>query len=256
LLAAGVSVPGLVQRESGLVANSIELGAEALPVQARFQGFPAPVYVDNDANCSAWNALEPDDHRNIVLAQVKLHQDADGTFRPSGAGIGLALVVEGTLYYGSNNASGEVRGVSWTRESRDQLGLRLDHLQAEHGTVTALRALARELLRTLSVVATVFDPDLVIIAGDLADRESLVRDELREALGGTAISEMASQGTLHLAGPDEYPAARGAALMVLSSLFHGGGQNGAPLATGTVVTWHEAIAAVAAGETTRRTAGS
>ena len=140
-------------------------------------------------------------------------------FRESGAGIGLGLLLGGSLYYGANDAAGELRGARWSAGAPDQLGLRLDKLQQSEGTPAALLALAGELVRTLSVVVSVTDPDQLVVTGDTDDIRPLLDGLLGGELAGSPVAMLAAAGRLDIAGDDRYPAAHGAARMVLSHLF-------------------------------------
>jgi ROK family protein len=221
LLGVGVSVPGVVDNKSGMLVHSVALGLDSVRVPDYWSQAGTKVLVDNDANCCAWNlAVDPLQPRNIVVSQIKLHQTATGTFHPSGAGIGLAFVLDGSIYYGTRGAAGELRGVGWTGATPDQLGLRLDRIQAEHGDAEALRALAAETLRNLSVVVSVLDPDCLVVAGDVAPLSAPFSELLSGAPEGSPIANLAAAGSVVIAAPQEYPAAQGAARMVLARLFY------------------------------------
>ncbi|MEE8441296.1 MAG: ROK family protein [Spirochaetia bacterium] len=228
MLGVGVSVPGVVDNGAGMLLRSVVLGLESVRIGEYWSEIGAPVLVDNDANCCAWNlAGDPVQPQNIVLSQIKLHQSADGAFQPSGAGIGLAFILNGSIYYGTRGAAGELRGVRWTAASPDQLGLRLDRIQADRGDAEALRALAAEILRNLSVVASVFDPDAVVLTGDGASLSPAIADLLTGELAGSPIAALAEAGSLTIAPPTAYPAAQGAARMMLAHLFEfSAGANG------------------------------
>ena len=101
----------------------------------------------------------------------------------------------------------------------DQLGLRLREIQRKRGKAQALRTLVAETLRNLGVVVSALDPDCVIIAGDVPAISGPIDDLLAGELAGSPIAVHAAEGTLTISSADEYPAARGAARMVLDQLF-------------------------------------
>jgi len=220
LLGVGVSVPGIVDHGSGVLLRSLELGLESEPITPYWDRFSVPVLVDNDANCCSWNIVaDPHQLKNVVLCQIKLHQSADRRFRPTGAGIGFAFVLNGGIYYGAHGAAGELRGLRWTTASPDQLGARLDRIQVERGEAAAYRELASEILRNLSVVTSVIDPDGVVVTGDIAPVSSAVKDLLNGEFAYSPIAGLAEEGALTIAASSDYPAASGAARMVLSRQF-------------------------------------
>jgi len=230
LLGVGVSVPGIVDHGRSMLLRSLELGLDSEPIAPYWDRIGAPVLVDNDANCCAWNiAADPRQSPNVVLCQIKLHQSADGKFRPTGAGIGLAFVLNGGLYYGAQGAAGELRGLRWTSASPDQLGAKLGRIQVEQGEAAAYRELGSEILRNLSVVTSVIDPDSVVVTGDIASVSSAINDLLNGEFAYSPIAGLAEDGALIIAPSAAYPAAGGAARMVLSRQFEfSDGTNGNP----------------------------
>ena len=234
LLGAGVSLPGIVDPGGGVLLRSLELGVESVPVVPYWQRLSTSVFVDNDANCCAWNIIDdPHQPENVVLCQIKLHQSVDRRFRLTGAGIGFAFVLNGELYYGAHGAAGELRGLRWTSASPDQLGTRLGRIQAERGDAAAFRELASEILRNLSVVTSVIDPDSVVVTGDTSSVSSAIHGLLTGGPAGSPIAALAEQGSLTIASPADYPAAQGAARMVLARLFEfSAGANGSARASG------------------------
>lgn len=95
----GVGVPGLVETQEGLVITSIDYGWKRMDVRTPLQKhFHLPVYVENSSKVMAigekWFG-NGDDSDNFVLVTV-------------GRGIGAALIMNGEIYKGFYNMSGEV----------------------------------------------------------------------------------------------------------------------------------------------------
>jgi predicted NBD/HSP70 family sugar kinase len=243
ILCAGISAPGLIDVQNGVLIESTELGVHALPVASHWRAIARDVYVDNDARCSAWQlARSAPGQRIAILVQVKLHQTRDGSFRPSGAGIGLAYLIEGAFFNGSHRAAGELRGIDWTTDAPDQLGLSLETIAEEHGRTEALRRLVRELLRNLSVVISAFDPDIVVIAGDLVHHRDLVAGELSSpTIRRTVAGQLAAEERLIVAAPDQYPPVQGATGMALEHLFGSTGPTGSVSDRPNVPAWQTVL---------------
>ncbi|HLA96298.1 MAG TPA: ROK family transcriptional regulator [Pyrinomonadaceae bacterium] len=95
----GVSVPGLVRRETGEVAVSPNLGWTNLPVKAFLESkLNLPVYVENDANAAAFSELwyGPLDEIKIKTLLYILVVD----------GLGCGLIINGELHVGSKVGMG------------------------------------------------------------------------------------------------------------------------------------------------------
>lgn len=95
----GVSVPGLVKRETGEVAVSPNLGWRDLPLRAMLEEkLGMPVYVENDANAAAFSELwyGPLDEIKVKTLLYILVVD----------GLGCGLIINGELHVGSKVGMG------------------------------------------------------------------------------------------------------------------------------------------------------
>jgi glucokinase-like ROK family protein len=95
----GVGAPGITHHREGIVRWAYALGWKDFPLKARLvKRYGLPVTVDNDVNLAAlgenWFGAGQNT-QNMVLIVV-------------GAGIGAGIIVNGTLYRGSTEASGEI----------------------------------------------------------------------------------------------------------------------------------------------------
>ncbi len=92
--AVGVSVPGLIKRDTGEVAVSPNLEWNDLPVKAILEeSLSLPVYVENDANAAAYSELwyGPLDEIKVKTLLYILVVD----------GLGTGLIINGELHVGS-----------------------------------------------------------------------------------------------------------------------------------------------------------
>lgn len=95
----GVSVPGLIKRDTGEVAVSPNLGWADLPVKAFLEDkLGLPVYVENDANAAAFSELwyGPLDEIKVKTLLYILVVD----------GLGCGLIINGELHVGSKVGMG------------------------------------------------------------------------------------------------------------------------------------------------------
>jgi predicted NBD/HSP70 family sugar kinase len=95
----GVSVPGLVKRESGEVAVSPNLGWRDLPIRALLEAkLGLPVYVENDANAAAFSELWYGPLEEIKVKTLLYILVVDG--------LGCGLIINGELHVGSKVGMG------------------------------------------------------------------------------------------------------------------------------------------------------
>ena len=209
LLAAGVGLPGPIDRESGLVGSQPILpswtGLD--PVAELEHRLSAPVHLDNDANVGALGEATFGAGRGArVLVYLRLS-----------AGIGAGLVVDGRPFRGSRGIAGEVghvlvdpqgpicrcgnRGCLETfvagpalcellRKSHGPLTVReLVGLAAEGdpGATRVVADAARIVGRAVADLCNTLNPDVVIVGGDLSAAGDVVLGPLREAVRRFAI---------------------------------------------------------------------
>ena len=95
----GVGAPGITLHEHGIVTWAPSLGWRNYPLKTKLgDQFRLPVIVDNDVNLAALGELwfgAGQNCKNMVLISV-------------GTGIGAGIVIDGALYRGSHQASGEI----------------------------------------------------------------------------------------------------------------------------------------------------
>lgn len=95
----GVSVPGLIRRETGEVAVSPNLGWKDLPLKSLLEAkLKLPVHVENDANAAAFSELwyGPLDEIKVKTLLYILVVD----------GLGCGLIINGELHVGSKVGMG------------------------------------------------------------------------------------------------------------------------------------------------------
>ncbi|HXW95966.1 MAG TPA: ROK family protein [Gemmatimonadales bacterium] len=99
LLGAGVGAPGPLDRKSGLVLLTPNLGWVNMPLRQRLQdGLGLHTALDNDANCAVLGEWWRGAARNTRIA-VGL---------TIGTGIGGGIIIDGRLYHGASDIAGEV----------------------------------------------------------------------------------------------------------------------------------------------------
>ncbi len=215
--ALAVAVPGVVDEATGHVRLAPALGWSDEPVGAILKKATGlPVLLENDVNA-------------VALAEL-LHGAAVGKrnvlYVAIGSGIGAALVIEGSLYRGSNAAAGEF-GYSllpgWDERGLD-LGasgpferrlLGIAESFVDDGVVNlntperrvAFENLSEKLRLALHNLACVLDPELIVVAWS-ADPDGLLADALAQRwvaplpariVAGSLGPRAALRGVSHLA---------------------------------------------------------
>jgi glucokinase-like ROK family protein len=103
----GLGVPGITLHQEGIVQWAYTLQWRDLPLKARLEErYRLPCTVDNDVNLAALGELwygAGQQASNMILVAI-------------GTGIGAGIIIDGALYRGSHEASGEIGGMVPGRE--------------------------------------------------------------------------------------------------------------------------------------------
>lgn len=98
LLGLGISIPGTVDSENGIIKNCYLLNVkEEFNIKEEFKYLGVPVYVDNEANLSAYYEYlnKKDMINNLLYVSIT-------------DGFGAGIIINGEIYRGGNNSSGEI----------------------------------------------------------------------------------------------------------------------------------------------------
>ena len=251
LLGVGVATPGIVDHD-GIVRTAVHLGWYDLPLRSRLADHVGlPVHVGNDSNAAAvgirtfgetagQTAAGQTAAGQTAAGQGAAGQGASGR-APAGQslmvvtidhGVGVGLVVAGSLVEGDQFSAGEIghvtvdedgdvcacgrRGCLEVALAAPGLHARLlDHDAGSRGAV--LHEAGRALGIVLAPVVSVLALDEVVLSGprDLLDG-ALLR-AAAETVRARTLSAVSTGLTMRYAGDDRDLAALGAASLVLSA---------------------------------------
>ncbi|MEM7270092.1 MAG: ROK family transcriptional regulator [Pseudomonadota bacterium] len=214
LMAFGMGIPGFVETESGLCHWSPILTGAPVDVRALLSAhLPCPVFVDNDANlvtlAELWFGLGKTE-TNFLVATVE-------------HGVGLGIVINGALYRGGRGLGAEFghtkvqidgalcrcgqRGCLEAYVADFALAREASAALSDEGAATAdaLVRLAEEarlgrpipasiyqragrmLGLGLANLANIFDPDLIVMAGERMATHDLMAAEVEATLSANRI---------------------------------------------------------------------
>ncbi len=133
----GVGAPGVTLHKEGIVTWAYTLHWENFPLKAKLaEKYDLPITVDNDVNLAALGELwfgAGQNAQNMILIAI-------------GTGIGAGVIIDGALYRGSKEASGEIGNMI---PSREFLGKNYRDFGALESVAsgTGIAGRARELLK-------------------------------------------------------------------------------------------------------------
>ena len=201
----GIGVPGITLHDEGIVKWVYTLNWKDFPLKAKLtKKYDLPIIVDNDVNLAAlgehWFGAGQNTQNMIVMAV--------------GTGIGAGIIVDGALYRGSREASGEIGQMIPGREffgtnyvdfgalesiasgtgiaQRARESQRDDSIFAEdvfkaarHGQNWALTIVSEEvdyLAIAIGNLAVFFDPELIVLGGGVSNSANLLIEPILHRL--------------------------------------------------------------------------
>lgn len=206
----GVGVPGVTDHKDGVVNWAYTLQWSNFPLCQRLTDkYHLPLIVDNDMNLAALGEMwfgEGQEAQNMILLTVS-------------TGIGAGIILDRALYRGSTNSSGEIGYMLPGREflgknfgefgalesnasftgilnlARKSLGLDASQplspeeiFEAAERNETWAKKLVDEMIQYLAVaianLTVVFDPDLIILCGDVTRFPNMLVDPILKLIGG------------------------------------------------------------------------
>ncbi len=149
----GVGAPGITHHKEGIVKWAYSLNWRNFPLKARLtEHYGLPITVDNDVNLAAMGELWFGAGQNIQNMILIV----------SGAGIGAGIILDGALYRGGTEASGEIGNFI---PGREFLGKNYQDFGALEGMASGTGIVARACSRLKS-------------EWDAAELESLTADDV------------------------------------------------------------------------------
>lgn len=165
LIGIGVGIPAIVDTDRGIVLKATSFNIENMEFQSKaVDSFPVPLLIDNDANCCAWGQLERNKGRNLgnfLNIIWKLHRE-EGDEPPEEIEIGLAIVINGEVYYGSHSAAGELPENLLSRDAANIYRSGESKQSIDEG---ALNVYFDRLFNYLLPIFYVFDPEEIFFGG-------------------------------------------------------------------------------------------
>ena len=211
----GVGAPGITLHKEGIVKWAFTLSWKDFPLKAKLTDrYHLPITVDNDVNLAAlgelWFGAGQNCQNMIVIAL--------------GTGIGAGIIIDGALYRGSNEASGEIGNMLPGREflaknyqdfgaleavaSGTGIGERARAVLKSHRSEADLEGLLAEdvfeaarqgqkwacnvisetvdyLAVSIANLSVAFDPDLIVLGGGVSRSADILVGPILQRIEGT-----------------------------------------------------------------------
>jgi predicted NBD/HSP70 family sugar kinase len=243
----GVSLPGLVDNQSGKFLLSVVLPWRDVPVVNLLEKATGlPVIIDNSARCSAlaeiWHGKAQYAHvRNLLYVSVS-------------TGLACGVVIDGGLYRGGNNTAGqfghipiELNGPDcrcgqrgcWDlyasdkatlkryADLRDANGKRVSTMRklnelvdaGDHAATEAVRETARYLGIGITGLINGLDPEVVVIGGEITKVWGLIEPIIVEETRRNLLAPRSHRAAIRPSAFEVRPSLKGALTLIQNSLL-------------------------------------
>jgi len=223
LIAVVGGIPGIVETDRGIIRYAEPFGLHNYDFYGFISSrFDVLVFVENDANCTAW--LDKTVNRNINLGDFicMIGDYHEGNYQfddRAGIGVGVGLCLDGKVYHGSHHSSGEICTLSWRGNNSGQTGLPEELLINSVHDEEAWKVFMVDLFSSLVPVVSVLDPRVFFIHGrpfsDEGKLKALLADQCPQFLD--ILKKVDCK--LFFDTQDATVVAKGAAMMFLQKLF-------------------------------------
>ncbi|MBQ7900659.1 MAG: ROK family transcriptional regulator [Clostridia bacterium] len=247
VVAMGVGLHGIVDHDSGVSIFAPNLEWTNVPiVQMLEERVHVPVFADNDVKLMAKGEMWYGAARNV----------SDFVYLYVGDGIGGAIAINGRLYRGSGNGSGEIghctvddmgeicscgnRGCLQTKASKrammsavrklsgDSLwssriadcdSLAAACLEGNPAAVAVMNDEAKYLAIGVTTLINLFNPKLVVVDSDIRDFDKAVMDNLKKEVAARKMKFFDNICDIEYSHLTESAVIKGATAMVLNHVF-------------------------------------
>jgi predicted NBD/HSP70 family sugar kinase len=228
LLGIGVGVTGLVDPARGALIRSIPMGVVrdveiAAPLRKKFG---VPVLVDNDTKSCCWGILAFPPERainNFAYVLVDLEEKNSHADCYERVGIGWGFGLGGSVYYGSENMSGEFRSFLVGEAADGQFSIPYHELRMMKSDAAVQKRFVDELARNIAFVADLMDLSHIFIGGAIERIGSELTERIKADLTNYWMYDLTRDRQIIYSTNGDHPVATGAAGMVVLKLFETSG---------------------------------
>jgi len=216
----GLGVTGIVKTDKGIVQNVINIPSlQKVPIKEILEDeFGIPVFVNNDSNCFAFGERyygEGTMFRDIVCVTLSI-------------GVGMGIIINNELYIGNNTGAGEIGSLPYLHYDferycgqkffvmngttiKDAYELALD------GDVEMLalwNELGRHIGEMIKTILFTYDPQAVILGGDVIKGYDLFQDSMFENIQNFPFKETIERINILVSSKEDVNLLGAAALVI------------------------------------------
>ena len=254
ILGYGVTIPGLIDIRKGISYSYPHFGDK--PIAKTFSElFDGPAYIEHDTKAmavgEAWFGLAKN-RSNVLCLNI-------------GSGIGLGMILNGSLYHGHSGFSGEfghiqmapggelcycgkigcletvASGTTMVKKAMAEITngqstiinklvqdrtekINLGHIieaanQGDQYAIELIEESGEYLARGISILIHLFNPEAIIIGGDITPAGSLIKDPIQQKLSKYTMTKLRQDTTILMSNLKEKAGLLGTVPLVMTNTF-------------------------------------
>ena len=225
ILAVSLGVSGLVNPYKRVIYRSNPLDIhEPLEIgQSIERRLRVPVFIENDARCCCWGdlvSLRGSQEKNFLYLLGEYRKIDIADFETPAMGIGIGIVIDGQLHYGSSFSSGEFKSVF--KEDLHLTQFRMEEpeeIRDPNAAPDFRGRMLSELGKNVAFLYNMLNLNKIGIAGDLVAYESELTPAIHAAIEANWSYPNQAAIKITYTSFGRWAVAYGAAALVLEQLF-------------------------------------
>ena len=224
LIGIGIGLSGIINSDNGIIYKSIPLDI--------FNNFnfyeeinkkiDTPIFIENDANCCAWGELsihKNEKLKNFIFLLIEFREKEVIKKGLGGIAVGLGIVLEGKVYYGSNYSAGEFRSIFTTPSGFNQFSLTKEEIIKITKNKNIFIKFIKELSKNIALIVNTLGISHLFYAGTKTDFQDEITPIFMQTIKDNwsyknQINCIIKESTMH-----DMAVAYGACGMILERVF-------------------------------------
>jgi predicted NBD/HSP70 family sugar kinase len=189
-LGIGIGVGGLIDHNDGTIIYSVplEIVQPNKVINEIRKSIPIPVSIENNSNCGAMTELVFRDNKtispeNLLFLFIEFKHSLYSDSGHGRIGIGLGIVIDGKIHYGTNSFAGEFKSIFCKKKEYfkqlSQEEYNLDNLLEDP---KVMQKVVREISLNIGFLMNVLDINEIVIGGDIENIGSDIIKEIESAI--------------------------------------------------------------------------
>lgn len=224
LLGVGVAAPGIVHQRSGAIlqSNPLDISTPVHFTRDVQDSVPAPVIIENDANCGCWGELvasKTSRQQNFlyVMGEFRTGRTEDSAYW--GIAVGLGIVLNGRVYHGASHSAGEFQSILWQPGNDGQLSISNAEMRRIKEDDEVMTRALREICAHAAFLVNVLNLSGVVFGGEITEYQERLVPMLDEEIQRNWSYPSRVACSIGFSARNELAIAYGAAGMCLESIF-------------------------------------